>query len=124
MRLTGRELQHLEEHPAQLRHRVDDERLAGVRVDLRLQLVALLLEIGAHLVEELAVEPDAEVLHRGEHADERSLDVLVQRAQLAGVEHAAQRLTEPEHCCGAPAGVVAGRVTVEVEGPLGLLAVG
>ena len=92
------ELEHLEQDVAELGHRVDDERLAGVRVDLGLQLVALLLEVGAHLVEELAVDAYSDVLHLGEHADERALDVLVQGPQLARLECASQRVSRD----GAP----------------------
>ena len=61
--LDRRELELLEEDPPELRHRVHDERLARVRVDLALEVVALVLEVGAQLLEELAVDADAGVLH-------------------------------------------------------------
>ena len=51
-------------------------------VDLGLELVALLLQVGPQVVEELAVDAHADLLHLGEHTHERSLDVLVQLPEL------------------------------------------
>ena len=65
-----------EEHLAQLARRADVERRAGVLVDGRLQPRLFRAQLLADFLERDRVEPDAFVLHRGEHGQQRRLDLV------------------------------------------------
>src|SRR5690606_36847514 len=85
----------LEQDLAQLRRGVDVE-LVARGLDDRL---AVALDVGDEAVPEAlelrAVDPDAEVLHAGEDADEGHLDLVVEAAQPPGVEGGEERLDQP-----------------------------
>ena len=68
-------------------------------------------------LELVPVDPDADVLHAGEHADERDLDVVVERAQALGVEGGEERRDQPvdgQRAAGRRGGARRGR-SLEVE---------
>ena len=94
----------VEEHLAQLERGVHVELVPG-RLDDR---GAVALDVGDQPVAEalqlVAVDGDAGVLHAGEHADERHLDVVVERAQALGVERGEQRRDQAVDGEGPPGG--------------------
>jgi hypothetical protein len=113
--LHRRQLELLEEDPPQLRDRVDHELLARVRVDLLLERVALVLELGAQLVEELPVHPDPCQLHLHQDAHERALDLVVEVEELALGQPVRERVGEAQHRDGPAPRLVGGARPVEVE---------
>ncbi len=68
----------VEEDGGELLGRADRELVAGELVDLRLELVDLLVHPGADLGEALGVELEADALHLRERFDQRHLDLVEQ----------------------------------------------
>ena len=92
----------VEEHLPQLQGGVDVELVAG-RLDDRGPMA---LDVGdqpvAQGLELRAVDGHAGVLHAGQHADERHLDVVVERPQPLGVQGGEQRRDEAVDGEGSP----------------------
>ncbi|GMA85044.1 hypothetical protein GCM10025868_02940 [Angustibacter aerolatus] len=74
-------------------------RQGGVRVGVR--LLHLGGEVRLHLAQAVDVDGDAELLHLGEHADERDLDVAQQGGRVVLLELGVEALGEVEHRAGA-----------------------
>ena len=114
----------LEQDAAQLLGGIDDERLAGVVLDLLLEPAHLRLETVDEAPQILDVDAHAHLLHARQNTDERPLDVVVQLEQVAGVHCRAKgrRQTGHGHCTspGVLSGLVLAAVEVELAGGRGV----
>ena len=97
----GRQRQPLEEHLAELLGRAEHERPAGQLLGLLLERLDLLRDARGDLPHARRVDRDPGALHRAQHGDERQLDVLHQRAQLALVDARGQRAVQQQRPGGA-----------------------
>jgi hypothetical protein len=122
--LHRRQSELVEEDLPELRRRVHVELAAGVGMDATDELLAALRQLDAQLFEELAVDPDAVVLHSRQHADERPLNPLVEVGELARLERLGERAREAPHGEGAPARLVDAGLPVQIEVERPLLGVG
>ena len=117
--LHRREPELVEEDATKLGRRVDVELLLRGGVDPNDERVALLGQIGAQLLEEVAVHGDAHGFHLGEHADEGAFDSLVELGEVAAGQGVLEELPQREHRVRAPTGLFDRRVAVEVERAVG-----
>ena len=92
----------------------------ATRSQLGAELVDLGGQPGVDVAEGLGVDADADVLHAGQHANERVLDRVVQVGHALGGEAGLDRLGDVVHgerVAGGPLGVAdAGAVEVELAG--------
>ena len=93
------------EHLAKLQRRVDVELAPGVLADLAGQGGRLGAQLGVEALELGPVDGHAEVLHAGEHADERHLDLAVEQVEPLRLE----RLLQGPARWAAPSASVAAR---------------
>ena len=81
---------------AELLRRAEHELLAGELVRARLELLDPVGETGRDLAHPVRVDADAGLLHRGEDADERHLDVAVERLRAALAHALEQRVAQAQ----------------------------
>ena len=91
---AGRELELLEEDPAQLLRRTEDELLAREVVGTRLELLDPVVQAGSDLPHAVRVDAHAGVLHRREDDRERELDLAIQALRPALGDLREERLGE------------------------------
>jgi hypothetical protein len=107
---SGRQLEALEQHLAELLGGSQHERPARQLVRPLLELLDLLRDPGGDLAHARRVDCDAGALHRAQHRHERQLDVLEQRAELPFRDARGQRLVQQQAAGRAPGehGIVLG----------------
>ncbi len=118
--LAGCETELVEQDRSHLRRGVDVEVLPR-RLDDRGPLgLGLGGEGVVEAAEHVDVDRDAEVLHLGEHPDQRHLDVVVEAGQPVRLERLRQGLDELRHRQGVPTGDLRDRRAAPVEVELAL----
>ena len=101
------DLELVEQELAELLGAVRVEVRPGDRADGLLEALDVAAPLLGHLLEELAVDPDALFLHVGEDHQERHLDVVVERADSGLVEPREEELGDATREVGVLAGVFA-----------------
>ena len=107
--LADVEPQLLEEYGSQLLGGIDVELLPRQLEDLGAQLVDLLAQLGAHLLQQLAVELAARVLHAGEHGHQRQLHA-VEQLLCAVFGHGTGKRLDQGLCSGSLEGSLRGGI--------------
>ena len=102
----------LEQDLAELLRRADRELVPGELVDLALELGDALRHPLADLGEALRVELDAGALHRGEHLDQRHLDLAAAAARARTRASCARWRAASSNASRASVGRVAGRLAL------------
>ncbi|MBP1633325.1 MAG: hypothetical protein H6Q11_1613, partial [Acidobacteria bacterium] len=115
--------QPVEEHLAQLLGGIDVERLPGRFVHPALQRGQTIAQVLPELAQVLPVHQDPRLLHAGEHPHQRQLHLPVQLEPALLLEPSGERLHQPGHGQGPPAGSLqVGLLRPELESPLSLAA--
>ena len=99
---AGRELELLEEDPAELLRRPEHELLAREVVGARLELLDPVVQAGGDLPHAVRVDAHAGVLHRREDDGERELDLAIQALRTALGDLREERLGEAASGLGVP----------------------
>ena len=109
----------LEEDAPELHRRAEHELLARELVRARLELLDAVGEARGDLAHAVRVDPDARVLHRGEHRGQRKLDLVVEPLHPALADALAEERSEPAGGLGVTDErgrlLLRGRVGLELE---------